>query len=69
MEYKSHRNLIDFMIGLIKGVGKYYHEELQITKLAANRVRIVFPLLVHHTINKSDDFESQTSEAFKISEV
>ena len=43
MEYKSHRNLIDLMIGLIKGVGKYYHEELQITKLTANSVRIVFP--------------------------
>ena len=43
MEYKSHRNLIDLMIGLIKGVGKYYHEELQITKLSANKVRIIFP--------------------------
>ena len=43
MEYKSHRNLIDLMVGLIKGVGKYYHEELQITKLSANKVRIIFP--------------------------
>lgn len=43
MEYKSHRNLIDLMIGLIKGVGKYYHEELQVTQLTANKVRIIFP--------------------------
>lgn len=43
MEYKSHRNLIDLMIGLIKGVGKYYHEELQVTQLAENKVRIIFP--------------------------
>lgn len=43
MKYKSYRNLINLMIGLIKGVGKYYHEELQVTQLAENKVRIVFP--------------------------
>lgn len=43
MTYKSSRGLIDIMIGLVKGVGKFYHEDLKITKLEGNRVKIVFP--------------------------
>ena len=54
MEYKSQRNLIDLMIGLIKGVGKYYHEKLAITKLTANEVRIVFPPRVPRLASKFD---------------
>ena len=43
MSYKSHRGLIDFLVGLIKGVGKYFKEDLKVTKLGNDKVRIVFP--------------------------
>ena len=43
MKYKSHRRLIDFMVGLIRGVGKYYKEDLKVTKLGHDKVEIVFP--------------------------
>ncbi len=42
MTYKSKRNLIEFFIGLIKGVGKYFNEELEVRKLGGNRVEIKF---------------------------
>jgi hypothetical protein len=43
MGYKSHRGLIDIMVGLVKGVGKYYNEDLTVTKLGDDKVEIVFP--------------------------
>lgn len=43
MKYKSERGLIDFMVGLIRGVGKYYKEDLTVTKLGTDKVEIVFP--------------------------
>jgi len=43
MKYKSKRGLIDFMVGLIKGVGKHYNESLRIVKLEPDKVMIVFP--------------------------
>ena len=42
MKYTSQRSMMDFMVGLIKGVGKYYNEDLEISQLGSNRVRIVF---------------------------
>ncbi len=42
MKYKSHRGLIDIMVGLIKGVGKYYKENLIVTKLGNDRVQVIF---------------------------
>lgn len=42
MHYKSQRSLIDFVVGLAKGVGKFYHEDLQVTKLGSDNVQIVF---------------------------
>jgi len=42
MKYKSQRGLIDFMVGLIRGVGKFYGEDLKITKLANDKVKILF---------------------------
>jgi hypothetical protein len=42
MKYKSGRGLMDFAIGLIKGVGKYYHEDLQVSRQGQDSVRIVF---------------------------
>jgi len=43
MTYKSQRGLIDFLVGLIKGVGKFYREDLRVTKLGNDTVEIVFP--------------------------
>ncbi len=42
MTYKSPRGLIDLFIGLIKGVGKYYKENLTVSKLTENKVEVVF---------------------------
>ena len=43
MKYNSPGNPIDFMVGLIKGVGKHFKEKLAVSRLAGNSVRIVFP--------------------------
>ncbi len=43
LSYKSKRGLIDLMIGLVKGVGKYYDEDLQINKISEDKLEIVFP--------------------------
>ena len=42
MIYNSKRGLIDIMIRLIEGVGKYYKENLKITKLNDKEVEIIF---------------------------
>ena len=42
MHYKSHRGLLDFFIGLVKGVGKYYNEELRVPQKSETAVEIVF---------------------------
>jgi len=42
MKYKSERGLIDFMVGLIKGVGKYYNENLKVSKVNNNSIKIIF---------------------------
>ncbi len=41
MKYKSKRNLSVFMVGLVKGVGKYYKESLMVTK-QGDDVKITF---------------------------
>jgi hypothetical protein len=42
MHYKSHRGLLDFVVGLVRGVGKRYDEALQVTKIEPDKVQIVF---------------------------
>lgn len=42
MHYDSHRGLMDFLIGLVKGVGKYYNQPLLVTKLDNKRVQVIF---------------------------
>ena len=42
MHYKSHRGLIDFVVGLARGVGNYYKEDLHVTKLGNKEIQIVF---------------------------
>ncbi len=43
MTYKSHRGLIDLMVSLIKGVGKYFKEDLKVQKIGDNKIQIIFP--------------------------
>ncbi len=43
MTYDSQRGLIDLLVGLVKGVGRFYRERLVVTKLSPTQVRIVFP--------------------------
>jgi hypothetical protein len=42
MKYISNRGLIDFLVGLVKGVGKYYNEKLKISKIDNDKVKIIF---------------------------
>ncbi|MDA8104320.1 MAG: heme NO-binding domain-containing protein [Nitrospiraceae bacterium] len=42
MRYISKRGLIDFLVGLIKGVGKHYKENLTVRKLGPDKVQVVF---------------------------
>ncbi|MEW6516574.1 MAG: heme NO-binding domain-containing protein [candidate division FCPU426 bacterium] len=41
--YTSSRNLIDFAVGLLKGVARFYKENLKVTKLSDQIVEIIFP--------------------------
>jgi len=41
--YHSDRNLMDLFIGCVKGVGKYFNEELKIQKRSKSQVIIHFP--------------------------
>jgi hypothetical protein len=42
MVYRSPRALIDFVVGLAKGVGTYFHEQLEVKKLSPTEVRVRF---------------------------
>ncbi len=43
MGYNSERNLMDIFIGLVRGVGKKFGEEMEVERIdGTNRVRIVF---------------------------
>ena len=42
MTYKSYRELHDIWIGLIKGVGTYFKEEIEIERLEKNKVKLKF---------------------------
>ncbi len=43
MFYRSERGMIDLMVALVKGVGTYFNEELQVTKHLDDRVEVLFP--------------------------
>ncbi|MCP4756930.1 MAG: hypothetical protein GY866_39205 [Proteobacteria bacterium] len=43
MKYNSKRGLIDFLVGLVKGVGIYFKEDIKVTKRGSTTVEIVFP--------------------------
>lgn len=42
IKYRSKRALIGLLIGLIKGVGKYYNEDLTVKKIDENTVEVFF---------------------------
>jgi hypothetical protein len=42
MTYKSDRGLIDLFVALIKGVGVYFKEQLEITKMNDRNVKVTF---------------------------
>ncbi|MCD4707325.1 MAG: heme NO-binding domain-containing protein [Candidatus Sabulitectum sp.] len=42
INYKSDRNLAILMIGLLKGVSKYYNEDLKIRLISDNTAEVVF---------------------------
>jgi methyl-accepting chemotaxis protein len=42
VHYKSHRNMIDFYMGLVKGVGKMFKTPLTVRKLSEEYAEIVF---------------------------
>lgn len=42
IHYKSHRGLVDFAVGLARGIGKYYGEELKVSKSGPDKVRVIF---------------------------
>lgn len=42
MRYISHRRLLDIAVGLVKGVAKQYHEELDVKKISADTLQITF---------------------------
>ena len=42
VNYKSTRNMIDFYVGLVKGVGIYFNTPIGIKKLSEERVELTF---------------------------
>ncbi|MCP4539284.1 MAG: hypothetical protein GY832_19280 [Chloroflexi bacterium] len=42
VHYKSHRGLVDFVVGIAKGLGKYYKENLSVSKMGEDKVKVVF---------------------------
>ncbi|MGC9367549.1 MAG: heme NO-binding domain-containing protein [bacterium] len=43
MTYKSERGLIDLFVALIKGVGVYFKENIEVSKVDDRNVKVVFP--------------------------
>lgn len=42
MKYKSSRGLIDLLVGLVKGVGKHFKENISVRKLNPTEVEVKF---------------------------
>lgn len=43
MKYESNRGLIAILAGLVKGLGRYFKENLTVTRLDDKTLRVVFP--------------------------
>ncbi len=42
LTYISPRGLIDFVVGLAKGVGNYFNQKLSVRKISSTRIEIIF---------------------------
>lgn len=42
MKYASHRDLGDIFVGLIKGVGRHFREDLELRRVSPNVVEVTF---------------------------
>ncbi|HZL10894.1 MAG TPA: heme NO-binding domain-containing protein [Prolixibacteraceae bacterium] len=42
LTYISPRGLIDFVVGLAKGVGNYFNQKLSVRKISSTKVEIIF---------------------------
>ncbi len=42
LHYKSQRNMIIFLMGLVKGVGRYFDEKLIVRKLSDKKLEVLF---------------------------
>jgi hypothetical protein len=42
MKYDSKRGLVDILVGLVKGVGKHFKENLQVSRMGNVGVKVVF---------------------------
>ena len=40
--YQSNRGMLDIFIGLVKGAGVYFNEDIKVAKIGANMAEIVF---------------------------
>jgi hypothetical protein len=43
MTYKSDRGLVELVVGLVRGVAKYYGEDLRVSRLNDYQVQVAFP--------------------------
>ncbi len=43
MRYISQRNMLDFAAGLVKGIGKFYHETLDVKRIGTDQLQVTFP--------------------------
>jgi hypothetical protein len=44
LHYRSHRGMIDFVVGLVKGTAKKYGETLTVEKTSDTTVKVSFPV-------------------------
>jgi hypothetical protein len=40
--YVSKRQMIHVAVGLLKALGEYYHEEIQVFKIDTNQIKVLF---------------------------
>ncbi|MCD6498747.1 MAG: heme NO-binding domain-containing protein [Deltaproteobacteria bacterium] len=42
VDYTSNRGLVDFAVGLARGVGRYFGEDLVVSKLSDSGFQVIF---------------------------
>ncbi len=41
--YRSKRGMMDFAVGLLRGVGRFYKEDIKVRKLSDDKIEVLFP--------------------------